>query len=124
MDAREFLRRIPKTELHLHLEGAVAADTFVELAAANGLELPAHERPGDLYEYDSLVDFLVIYGLVCHAVRSAADFHRVTYEALARCADSGARYVELFFSPESHLEVGVEYPTMETDSTRLRGTNR
>jgi adenosine deaminase len=103
---------MPKTELHLHLEGAVDAGTFADLASRHGIDLPAHDEPGDLYRYESLVDFLVIYTLVSHSIRDRADFQRVTYECLQRCADSGARYVELFFSPESHLEVGVEYATM------------
>ena len=112
MDVETVLRRIPKAELHLHLEGAVDAATFAELAANHGLELPAHEQVADLYEYDSLADFLLVYSLVCRSIQEEADFRRVTYECLARCADSGARYVELFFSPESHFEMGVEYPTM------------
>lgn len=108
----EALRLMPKTELHLHLEGAVDAATLAELAAKYGLELPAHDQPAELYQYDTLADFLLIYSLVCHAIRDREDFQRVTYECLQRCANSGARYVELFFSPESHLEVGVNYPTM------------
>lgn len=112
MDVDTFLRRIPKTELHLHLEGAVAAETFAELASKHGVELPSHDEPTDLYRYKSLVDFLKVYSLVSHSIRDPDDFRRVTYECLARCADDGARYVELFFSPESHLEIGVEYPEM------------
>jgi adenosine deaminase len=103
---------MPKAELHLHLEGAVAAETFADLARKNTVPLPDHNAPASLYEYDGLVDFLKIYTLVSHSVVDRDDFRRVTYECLARCADSGARYVELFFSPESHLEVGVEYPAM------------
>ena len=112
MDVETALRTMPKAELHLHLEGAVDASTFAELAARHGLELPPHEQVADLYTYDSLADFLIIYSLVCRSIQHKDDFRRVTYECLARCADSGARYVELFFSPESHFEVGVEYPTM------------
>lgn len=112
MDVDTALRQMPKTELHLHLEGAVAATTFAELAAKNGVELPPHDNPAQLYEYDSLTDFLVAYSLVCHAICDRDDFRRVTYECLERCANSGARYVELFFSPESHLDIGVEYASM------------
>ena len=112
MDVETALRTMPKAELHLHLEGAVDASTFAELAARHGLELPPHEQVADLYTYDSLADFLIIYSLVCRSIQHEDDFRRVTYECLARCADSGVRYVELFFSPESHFEVGVEYPTM------------
>ena len=106
------LRNIPKTELHLHLEGAVDASTFAELASKHELPLPEHDDPTELYQFDSLTDFLVMYGAVCHAIRDQDDFQRVTYECLERCSNSGARYVELFFSPESHFEVGVAYPTM------------
>lgn len=112
MEVETFLRQIPKAELHLHLEGAVAAETFADLANKNGVALPDHDSAASLYEYDSLVDFLKIYTLVSHSIVDRDDFRRVTHECLARCARSGARYVELFFSPESHLEVGVEYATM------------
>lgn len=112
MDVESALRQMPKAELHLHLEGAVDASTFAELAASHGLELPPHGDVADLYTYDSLADFLIIYSLVCRSIQTEADFRRVTLECLARCADSGARYVELFFSPESHFEVGIDYPTM------------
>lgn len=112
MDVDQILRRMPKTELHLHLEGAVAAETLADLAGKHGVELPPHDHPADLYQYDSLADFLLIYAIVSHSIRDQDDFRRVTYECLARCARDGARYVELFFSPESHLEIGVEYPTM------------
>jgi adenosine deaminase len=112
VDIDEVLRRIPKTELHLHLEGAVAAETLADLARKHGVELPQHDDPADLYQYDSLADFLLIYAKVSHSIRDQDDFRRVTYECLARCARDGARYVELFFSPESHLEIGIEYPTM------------
>ena len=112
MDVETFLRRMPKVELHLHLEGAVSADTFAELAAKHGVGLPVHDDPAELYHYETLVDFLEVYSLVCESIRDRDDFHRVTYECLARCAQSGARYVEFFFSPESHLVMGVDYPTM------------
>lgn len=112
MNIDDAVRQIPKAELHLHLEGAVEAATFVELAAKHGVELPAHDAPTDLYTYDTLSDFLVVYSLVSSSIRDREDFKRVTYECLQRCADSGARYVELFFSPESHLDYGVTYRTM------------
>ena len=112
MDVETALRQMPKAELHLHLEGAVDVGTFAELASEHGLELPAHDEVADLYSYDSLADFLIIYSLVCRSIQREADFRRVTFECLDRCAGSGVRYVELFFSPESHFEMGVDYPTM------------
>jgi adenosine deaminase len=57
----------------------------------------------ELYRFDDLASFLKMYGIVCDAVRSADDFERMTYEALARVAGAGGRYAELFFSPHAHV---------------------
>ena len=101
---------LPKTELHLHLGGSVDAKTFVDLAGKHDLHIStAYDEPEDLYDYDNLVDFLKIYSLISQSCRDKDDFHRITYECLSRCAEHGARYVELFFSPEEHLKYGVSY---------------
>ncbi|TIV65946.1 MAG: adenosine deaminase [Mesorhizobium sp.] len=110
MSLASFVQQLPKVELHLHLEGAVSAATFADLAALNSVALP--KPTAELYSYDNLPDFLKIYDLVCASIKSAADFSRVTFEALERCAIAGARYVELFFSPHAHLAHGVSYYTM------------
>ena len=107
-----FLRALPKAELHLHLEGSVAEPTVVELARKHGITLPFSEID-DLYKFVDLAQFLGMYDVVCDAMRDADDFRRATYEALERAADSGARYVEMFFSPQPHMErSGVPYPRM------------
>ena len=110
MSLANFVQRLPKVELHLHLEGAVSASTFAELAARNSIALP--KPTAELYSYDNLPDFLKIYDLVCASIKSAEDFSRVAFEALERCALAGARYVELFFSPHAHLNHAVSYSTM------------
>ena len=57
-----------------------------------------------------LGEFLKAYDIICSSIVDSDDFHRVTYEMLARCAGNGARYVEFFFSPQAHH--GVAYGTM------------
>jgi adenosine deaminase len=108
----EFAIKIPKIELHLHLEGSVHPATFVELAGKNGLPLPAFDDPAELYRYDNLLDFLRVYDLVCKSVIEKDDFRRISFEALRSCAAGGARYVEFFFSPHPHLACGVRYADM------------
>lgn len=112
MDYHTFLREIPKVELHCHLEGAVRASTFVELAVKNGVELPPKEKPEDLYIFDTIDDFFVIYRLVCNSLKDADDFRRVTYETLEDGAADGLKYREMFWSPQVHLAGGVPYKTM------------
>ena len=112
-DQRErFLRALPKAELHLHLEGTVAEATLVALAHKHGITLPFDDID-ELYEFSDLAEFLLMYDVVCDAMRDADDFRRVTYEALERVAKSGGRYVEMFFSPQPHLDRnGVPYAVM------------
>jgi len=92
--------RWPKAELHLHLEGAIRPDTAFDLGRRNGVALPGD--PASLYVFDDLPQFLKVYSLVASTVRTAADFHRITYEMLQGCAASGARHVEFFISPHAH----------------------
>ena len=101
----ELIRRLPKIEMHLHLEGAIRADTAVALARKNGVSLPPFEKPQDLYTFTDLPSFLTVYSAIAQAVRSADDFRRITYEMLETCAKSGARRVEFFISPHAHQGV-------------------
>ena len=111
VNLREFIKKVPKTELHLHLEGSIDPQTALELARKNGVHLPPVDDVKDLYRFKSLEDFLVIYSAVSASVVDVDDFRRITYEMLERCARSGARYVEFFFSPHAHLDCGVAYGT-------------
>jgi adenosine deaminase len=109
MDFHTFLRKLPKVELHCHLEGSVKASTLVELAAKHGIQLPPYEQPEDLYEFATGFDFLNIYELAAHSMRDYDDFRRVTYETLEEGVASGLRYREMFWSPMAHMDVGVPY---------------
>jgi adenosine deaminase len=112
LDLETFVRSLPKAELHLHLEGAVAAPTAIELAKKHGLALGDFEDASKIFEFTDLADFLRVYDIICRSIVDAGDFHRVTYEMLERCAATGVRYVEFFFSPPPHLANGVAYGTM------------
>jgi len=107
----EHLRRLPKVELHCHVEGASRAETIAELAQRHGVELPA-SNPADLYNFTSLNQFLAIYSAICASLRTADDFHRITYEALEDAAAAGVRYREMFFSPGFVIGLGVPVETV------------
>lgn len=107
----EFVRALPKVELHVHVEGAVAPSTIAELAAKNGVDLGVTD-PADLYRYRNLADFLRVFDLVCRSLVTADDLHRVTYEALGIAAAAGVRYREMFFSPTFLMRHGVAFDTI------------
>ena len=108
MDYRKFLHRIPKIELHIHLIGCVRAETLIEIAAKNDHPLPDYEEPEDLYWKQWFFD---VYPMVCHALRDADDFYRITYEAQQDGAAVGIRYREMFWSPSIHMADGITYQT-------------
>ena len=97
--------RIPKVELHCHVEGTVRPSTVVELARKNGRPLPTND-PTHLYRYDSLNSFLEIFWLVQALIADRSDWARVGYESILDAAPHGLRYREMFFTPARHLEMG------------------
>jgi adenosine deaminase len=106
-----FIARLPKAELHLHLEGAVAAPLLARLREKHGIGRPEDDLEA-LYRFADLAEFLRAYDLVCAALRDADDFRLAAYEALRHAAASNARHVELFFSPHAHAASGTPYQAM------------
>ncbi len=107
----EHIRRLPKVELHCHVEGAARASTIGELAAKNGVTLPVDD-PADLFDFTDLNQFLSIYDVICASLVTADDFRRITYEALEDGVAAGVRYREMFFSPGFVIRLGVPVDTV------------
>ena len=99
--------RIPKVELHCHVEGTVRPDTVVELARKAGRPLPVAD-PRQLYRYDSLDSFLAVFWLVQEVLIEPADWARIAYESLVDASPHGLRYREMFFTPARHLATGQD----------------
>jgi len=115
----EFLRELPKVELHCHLEGSVPAATAIALAARNDVALPTTD-PHRLYEFSTLEGFLDIYVAVCQAMARPDDFATVVYDSLADAArTSNLRYREFAFNPTNHPGVGLgDMLTAMTDAAQ------
>jgi adenosine deaminase len=112
VDYEGFLRRVPKAELHCHLEGSVRPATFADLARKHGVALPTDDA-GKLYDYDTIHDFLRIYILVGETLIDRDDFARAAYETLEDGAKLGnLKYREMFFNPTNHYPYGVSYTTV------------
>ncbi|HET6952230.1 MAG TPA: adenosine deaminase [Acidimicrobiales bacterium] len=99
------LDRLPKVELHCHVEGTMRATTVAELAAKNGIALPVAE-PTALFRYDSLDGFLRIFWLVQSVLGDPGDWARLAYESVIDGAAHGLVYRESFFTPARHLAAG------------------
>ena len=103
----EFLRSIPKTELHCHIEGSVRAATFADQAKKHGISLPTAEVD-KLYDYETIYEFLVIFGLVSSTLQSTRTTSPVSPTRRWRTATASAhlRYREMFFNPTLHTTAG------------------
>jgi adenosine deaminase len=101
---KEFIRRIPKAELHCHLEGAIQPATLITLAGRHDIPLPFSDEAGaaKFYEFTSLNQFLGIFALACGTLRTAADFETITLDLAADAARQGITYREVFFTYAYH----------------------
>jgi adenine deaminase len=103
-ELKEFIRRIPKAELHCHLEGTIQPATLITLARRHDIPLPFSDVEGanKFYEFASLNQFLGIFALACGTLRTAADFETITLDLAADSAAQGITYREVFFTQAYH----------------------
>ena len=107
---REFLRAIPKAELHVHMVGAIRPSTLAELARKHGIGLPRPER--ELYRYQGFHEFIDVLRLAARVVVDADDFARVVYEyAVDAQRSANLRHLELFWNPSYFYPQDVSYVT-------------
>jgi len=114
MDIAEFARRIPKAELHLHLEGTLEPELKLTLAHRNGIEL-RETTPDEIratYNFTDLTSFLAVYYPNMEVLQSEDDFFDLAMAYLNRASAQGVRHVEMFFDPQSHTGRGVQFATV------------
>jgi adenosine deaminase len=99
------LDRLPKVELHCHIEGTMRPATVLDLARRNGVALPTEDLD-ELYRYGSLDEFLAVFWLVQSCLQSRDDWARLAHESVVDAAGHGRVYAETFFTPARHLAAG------------------
>jgi adenosine deaminase len=112
MKYEEYLRKLPKVELHCHVEGTLRPATVVDLARQHDVALPTNDVD-KIYEYATIYEFLEIFRLVNSTVVDREDFARVAYETLEDGVKLGnLQYREMFFNPTLHTPRGVPMATV------------
>jgi adenosine deaminase len=127
MLTRELIQRLPKAELHVHLDGSVRPATLLELAREQGVALPASdvaalERYMHVTDARSLVDYLARFDVTLSVLQSPEAMERVAFELVADAAAENVRYMEIRFSPALHTRGGM--PLTEAVDAPLRGIAR
>ncbi|KIZ40806.1 MULTISPECIES: adenosine deaminase [Rhodopseudomonas] len=108
-DIESFIRGLPKTDLHMHIEGSIEPQLMLNLAARNGMKLrwDTAEALRAAYHFTNLKSFLDLYFEGCKVLVSEADFHDVTRAYLRRAHEDGVIRAELFIGPQSFIERGT-----------------
>ena len=113
MNLHEFLRKIPKAELHVHLTGMVFPKTLQKLSRKLSVNLPPHDRIEDLYDRSDFKSILPMLKIAVSVMREPEDFALVVYETMREAAENGVRYREIFWNPTDHQDiVGLDYETV------------
>ncbi len=106
----KFIRAMPKVELHLHLEGALAPATLLAFAERNGVDIPARDIEGvtQLFRYRTLQEFLTVFMALARTMVEPRDFEQAAFELGEQLAQQRVRYAEVMISPVQHLRRGVD----------------
>lgn len=105
------LRKLPKAELHLHIEGTLEPELALKLAERNNISLPFADLD-DLkahYEFENLQSFLDLYYQLMSVLRTRQDFTDLMLAYLARANADGVRRAEIFFDPQVHMNNGLDF---------------
>ena len=119
-DMRRFIERMPKAELHVHVEGTLEPELKFELARRNGIELPypSVEEMRAAYDFDDLPSFLGVYYEGMSVLLTEPDFHDLATAYLTRTHSQNVLYAEMFFDPQAHTSRGIAFDTV------IRGIRR
>jgi len=112
-DIREFIKKLPKAELHLHIEGSLEPELMFKLSERNNIEIPfkSVEEVRAAYEFDNLQSFLDIYYAGAAVLIKEQDFYDLTWEYLERCKEDNVIHTEIFFDPQTHTDRGISFDT-------------
>ncbi|MFK7776866.1 MAG: adenosine deaminase [Gimesia sp.] len=110
----DFIARLPKAELHLHIEGTLEPELALRLAEKNQIEFPYQtvEQMHAAFDFTDLQSFLDLYYASINVVRTEEDFHDLTLAYLKKAASQNVRHTELFFDPQSHTDRGIPFETV------------
>ncbi len=105
----ELALRLPKVELHLHLEGSIRPATLLDLARRRRVQLPASDEEGirRWLRFGDFAEFIQVYLVCSRCLRDPEDFQRVADELMAEQARQNVLYSEVHFTISTHVANGA-----------------
>ena len=110
----EFIKKTPKTELHLHIEGTLEPELMFALAKRNNIKIPFKNIKDvkDAYNFTNLESFLKIYYEGAKVLIKEQDFFDLTWAYLQKCKEDNIVHTEIFFDPQTHVDRGIKFDTV------------
>lgn len=113
------VRRIPKNDLHVHLDGSVRLETIIELSRKEGIELPSYTVEGmnELVfkdQYANLGEYLKTFGYSSAVMQKPEHLEQIAYELAIDNQNEGVRYIEVRFAPQLHINKTMDMETVLT----------
>lgn len=114
----EIITKLPKTDLHVHLDGSLRLSTILDLADKGRIELPAHDEDGLRKAMNlgmncgSLVEYLKAFDVTLRVLQNAESLTRTAYELAEDAARENVRYMEVRYSPMLHTRRGLKLTTV------------
>ena len=107
----EFIKKTPKAELHLHIEGTLEPDLLFRLAKKNNIQIPFSnvDEIKSAYNFQNLESFLNIFYQGSKVLIKEQDFFDLTWAYVLKCKENNVVHTEIFFDPQTHLNRGVEF---------------
>ncbi|MDR3420901.1 MAG: adenosine deaminase [Xanthobacteraceae bacterium] len=114
------IKRLPKCELHIHIEGSLEPELMFALARRNNIRLPYEsvDAVRRAYRFRNLQDFLDIYYQGMSVLITEQDFYDLAFTYLQRARADNVRHVEMFFDPQGHTARGVAFAAVVNGLSR------
>lgn len=110
----EFFQKLPKTDLHVHLDGSLRLETILDIAQKEGVELPSRD-PAELRQLmhlgencGSLVEYLKAFDVTLRVMQTESSLHRIAFELAEDAAKENVRYMEVRYAPMLHTRRGLK----------------
>ena len=111
MSLLEFIKRSPKAELHLHIEGTLEPEQMFELAKRNNIQIPFKNinEAKEAYNFSNLESFLKTYYEGAKVLIKEQDFFDLTWAYALKCKEDNIVHTEIFFDPQTHTDRGINF---------------
>lgn len=111
MDRVELIKKLPKAELHLHIEGSFEPELMFAIARRNNVPIrfKSIQEVKEAYNFHNLQSFLDIYYEGANVLLKEQDFYDLTMAYLKRCKEDNVVHTEIFFDPQTHTDRGVPF---------------